>query len=288
MELNEETEKGFWANDINSGDRIFIYNEALVEKLCILGQNVEPCFEGSQIKDKFSLTTADFETRLFSLIGELKEAIQGGLKNPMEDVKEIVSPEVEETPAPEYVKQEEKEEEKKETTSSETQEEQEEENKAEEKDDKKKDKYNLEEVVEYQELKSQYNELNSKYEALEAEHNELKNKYSLLETENTELSNYKMVSEKKEKEALVDSFYMLSDEDKKDVVEHLNEYSLEDIKAKLAIICFEKKVSYIKEDEEGHETTPASTFSLEAAAAISAESDNAPEWIKAVRKNQNN
>jgi hypothetical protein len=45
MELKNT--EGFWANSENSNGRIFIYNEALIEKLCILGQNVEPCFEGA-------------------------------------------------------------------------------------------------------------------------------------------------------------------------------------------------------------------------------------------------
>ena len=79
---------------------------------------------------------------------------------------------------------------------------------------------------------------------------------------------------------------MLSEEDKKDVVEHINDYSLDDIKAKLAIICFEKKVSFIKEGEEEEKSTPATTFSLEQAAHAS--DDNAPAWVKAVRANQKN
>ena len=36
MELNKETQKGFWAKDNNSGSRFFIYNEALIEKLLAL------------------------------------------------------------------------------------------------------------------------------------------------------------------------------------------------------------------------------------------------------------
>jgi hypothetical protein len=47
MELDDETSNGFWTNDDKTNARIFIYNEALVEKLCILGEDVEPCFEGS-------------------------------------------------------------------------------------------------------------------------------------------------------------------------------------------------------------------------------------------------
>lgn len=47
MELNEESVKGHWAKNNNSDSRFFIINEAIIEKLCILGENEEPCFEGS-------------------------------------------------------------------------------------------------------------------------------------------------------------------------------------------------------------------------------------------------
>ena len=256
MEIDGETEKGFWTKDLKSGDRIFIYNEALIEKLCILGQNVEPCFEGAQIKEHFSLATdafEDFKTRTFALIEQLESALQGGLKSPMEDNKNLVTPEQEpetQDPALNYEKKEEEE--------------------------KKEKKYNLEEVTEYAELKAQYDEL-------QAQMTELQNKYSALEATNNELSQYKAVAEKKEKEAMVDSFYMLSEEDKKDVVDHLDEYSLEDIESKLAVICFKKKVSYVQEGEEEEKSTPATTFSLEQAAI---EADDAPAWIKAVRANK--
>jgi len=37
---------------------------------------------------------------------------------------------------------------------------------------------------------------------------------------------------------------MLSDEDKKDIVENKRNYTLEQIEEKLAVICFRKKVSF--------------------------------------------
>ena len=55
MELNEENQSGFWTKDDKTNERIFIYNEALIEKLCVLGENVEPCFEGAQFSSQFSL-----------------------------------------------------------------------------------------------------------------------------------------------------------------------------------------------------------------------------------------
>ena len=37
---------------------------------------------------------------------------------------------------------------------------------------------------------------------------------------------------------------MLSDEDKKDVIENKSKYSLDDIEAKLSVICVRKKVNF--------------------------------------------
>jgi len=40
---------------------------------------------------------------------------------------------------------------------------------------------------------------------------------------------------------------MLSAEDKKEIIENKEKYSLDEIKAKLAVICFEKKVNFNSE-----------------------------------------
>ncbi|MBE6148197.1 MAG: hypothetical protein E7167_01600 [Firmicutes bacterium] len=49
MELDEETIKAEWSKDENGYPEFFIINEAIISKLCILGEEFEPCFEGSQI-----------------------------------------------------------------------------------------------------------------------------------------------------------------------------------------------------------------------------------------------
>ena len=49
MEFDEDTLDAFWSKDENNRPKFFIVNEALLSKLCILGENFEPCFEGSQI-----------------------------------------------------------------------------------------------------------------------------------------------------------------------------------------------------------------------------------------------
>ena len=53
----------------------------MISKLCILGEECEPCFEGSSIT-KFSLSFDDsFKNELYSMMNELKELLkEGGAK----------------------------------------------------------------------------------------------------------------------------------------------------------------------------------------------------------------
>jgi hypothetical protein len=75
---------------------------------------------------------------------------------------------------------------------------------------------------------------------------------------------------------MINGFYMLSDEDKADVLTNIDTYSLEDIEGKLSIICVRKKVNFNLEDDKEDVTT----FSLSG----SPEVDNAPAWVKAARE----
>jgi len=47
MELDEDSLDAFWTKDSNGKPQFFIINEAIMSKLCILGEDVEPCFEGA-------------------------------------------------------------------------------------------------------------------------------------------------------------------------------------------------------------------------------------------------
>ena len=83
MELDEETLKGRWATNNNNGMEFFIINDAVFSKLCILGDDVEPCFEGASVtapKVSASFTKMDDEFRktLFTMMQELQFALQGG------------------------------------------------------------------------------------------------------------------------------------------------------------------------------------------------------------------
>ena len=71
---------------------------------------------------------------------------------------------------------------------------------------------------------------------------------------------------------------MLSDEDKKDVIENKSKYSLEDIEAKLSVICVRKKVTFASEEQPKQEEV-ATTFNLN---SINAEVEQLPAWLKEV------
>ena len=81
MELDSQSLDGEWAECYNSGIELFIINDAMFSKLCILGSDVEPCFEGASVTEKnvsknFSCDNSLFMNTLFTMMNELKEALQ--------------------------------------------------------------------------------------------------------------------------------------------------------------------------------------------------------------------
>ena len=302
MELDDENITAHWTKDSNGKPQFFIINEAIISKLCVLGEVKEPCFEGSHItapQITFSFEDS-FKEQLFSMMEEIKTILddEGGAKMDKVEVVEVIktpeeeAPVAEEAQAVETVVDEvtagedapEAEEEKTEFAKEEEEEEKTEDKKCpecgkplsectckheEEKEDKK--NYILEEVVEYAELMNQYNELKANYESLNTE-------YANATAQMEDLVAFKKAIEKKEKETMINSFYMLSDEDKKEVVDNIDNYSLEDIEAKLSVICVRNKVSF-NLDEDNAEDSNATVYSLDSDYS----DESVPAWIKAVR-----
>ena len=311
MKLDDKTLKGFWSNDKNSGIDFFIINDAIFENLCILGEEVEPCFEGAditapKISASFSKDSSTIVTTLFSMMTELKDVLQnkGGFSM---DENTVVVPEgtqpVEtpvvntpvETPAVEnsletpgnssetpiienqnniedFAKNSDEDEEDKEKSKEYKKDEDEKEEKSEDKKDSE-DKSDEDEKKKFELLEQNYSDLQQKYEALETQYQ------ALVEFKN-EIDNQK-------KDELINSFYMLSDEDKKDVIENKANYSLDEIKSKLAIIGFEKKVNFSleTEDKEEEKSNDASlTYNLQGAAE---DNNGLPAWLKAVQATKN-
>ena len=268
MELDEKSLDGKWAMNYNEEIEFFIINDAIFSKLAILGKDVEPCFEGAEItapkvSSSFTLMDDEFKHTLFTMMQDLKDAVEsrkGGLNMTNENLEtkaaeeiatefeeiaiegeatEEVLGEVEEVPV--EIEEEDLEE--------------------------------LEEEVEEEEAES----VEEEFAAPEIDVEELQAKFAALEAEVSELRKFKRLVEDEKKDALINSFYMLSDEDKADVIKNKSEYSLEEIEAKLSVICVRNKVNFDQEDRESNEDNPAVTFNLDSSVEMT------PPFVQALR-----
>ena len=307
MELDKKRTSGIWTKNDKGQRGFFILNESNIFKLCVLGENTEPCFEGSQIKSQFSLSD-DFLSRFSAMVQELKDILGEGGTNMNDTDKTMETPVVEEvveettttevtTEESPIVEEETPVEENSAENFSEDQGQNSEteiignseinegivENESTEEivveestvETPAAQKYSLDDIPEYIEL-------NTKYSTLQTEYETLQNNYSSLEEEVKTLRKFKLESDRKEKQALINKFCMLSDEDKADVVSHIDEYSLDKIEADLAVICFRNKVSF--NVEEDTQKTDSLTYNLN----VEDELDTTPAWIKAVRETAKN
>ena len=390
MELDEKTLDAFWTKDGNGKPQFFIINEAIVSKLCVLGEECEPCFEGSQIAVNFSLAS-DFKEQLFTMVNEVKDLLkEGGAKvftryaveigdalwsalysyiestypdgqncycsiyrvegifeeggqkfavlqnrtsmkyyrlnfsigesegfipsDTLIEVTKSYTPaeepqfalkDVEEFEA-QYAAKKKAEEDKsgkseKDNSDDNTEDPKNEdpENEDPENDDEKKKKkgkedfacggkkkkYSLDEIPEYTELQTQFSDLQTKFSELETKYNALVSENESLKNDNATLTEFKNQSERKEKEEMINSFYMLSDEDKKDVIENIDTYSLNDIEAKLSIICVRNKVSFDLDENNKNHQDPT-TYNLNG--DNNDDDADTPAWIKAVLETAKN
>lgn len=297
MELDTDSLNAYWTKDVNGNYEFFIINDGLISKLCILGDEQEPCFEGSTItKPKIEFTfDNDFKDAMQLMICQLQEILTKGGSANMENKDKNMIPD-------EYKKKDDDEQEKKDETK------QEESNKTDnntEEEDKKKKKefseevcpkcgkpvsectckkeYSLEEIPEYIQLKTEFSALQGKYDDLIGQMNTLTQSL-------TSLQEFKTVADKKEKLAMIDQFYMLSDKDKEDVVKNIDTYSLEDIENKLSVICFRNKVNFNVEgnnaedkDDAQEEKKDPTTYNLNGL-----ENNSVPAWVRAVAATQEN
>jgi hypothetical protein len=294
MELDEENLNAYWTKDVNGNRKFFIINEAIMSKLCILGEDVKPAFAGSQItapKIEFSLDE-DFKQKMFSMMDEIKNILtEGGapmvddktpvVEEPVIEEEQVVEPIVEEEPVvePEVEPVDAGEPAPAQDFEDQTPKDDEEVcpkcgkplDECECDEDKK--TYNLEEIPEYVELRTNYSALEGNYDTLNTD-------YEALKAEVEGLRTFKAEIERKEKEEMIGRFYMLSEEDKKDVVDNIDSYSLDDIEAKLSILCVRNKVSFSL-DEDIDNSNPV-VYNLTGGANPG--SVDTPEWVKAIQE----
>lgn len=293
MEFQKESVNGHWETNYDNGMDFFIINDAIIQKICILGDDVEPCFEGASVTapDVSTQFTLDdnFRHTLYSMMQDLKNALNGGgqqmdnLENTVvvdnevtepaaeftqeeTPVVEETTPEVtdntEDTSAPaDYAKRDDEEDDKPADGGDDNSD-----------DDSNDDKGDDEDDDDKKGAK--------KYEALETELNELKNSYSALQDQYQELVNFKREIDNQKKDALIAEFYMLSDEDKADVLSNKEKYTLDEIKAKLSVICFDKKINFTLDKEESKEEDIV-TYTLN-----DNENNSLPDWVKAVKEQE--
>lgn len=268
MELDPETMDGHWAMDDKSGIEFFIINEAVITKLCILGDDVEPCFEGASVtapdvSNNFSFNE-EFANTLFTMMNELKDALQnkGGSDMP-ENNTEVVEEQVEEVvePAEEVIETAEVEEgetgadefacgKDKKTKHAEDDE------KEDEEDSDKEDSKDSENSDDDEKKKTNH--------ALE----EANARIAELESEIAELRAFKLARENEEKDELFKKYAMLDGEDIDHLVETKEQYSLQDLEAQLALLYVQKNVDFSTIDgkpeaEPVVEEDPITTFSLD-------------------------
>ena len=309
MELDESTLEGKWEINSKDGMEYFIIDDAMFSKLCILGDDVEPCFEGAsvtapEVSTSFSKVDDTFVRTLYTMMQDLKSALdkQGGqskmelenndlennevveetpvVEEPVEDNTPETEPNApeaegsadaasdgdidnstEETPTPseEFAKEDE-------------------DNDEEEKED--------EDDSEDEDYACKTKKSKKCKSSLEEEHETLKTEFAKLKAEYDALVEFKNQIDNEKKDELIESFYMLSDEDKKDVVENKAKYSLDEIEAKLSVICVRKKVNFDlddssknEEETEEDEKEATTTFSLNNGTSV-------PAWVLALRNTQ--
>lgn len=270
MELDGETMEGHWATDNNSGIEFFIINDAIFTKLCILGDDVEPCFEGASIKspevNKAFSRDESFGKTLYTMMNELKDALQnkGGSEMPKQETQVaedalFENNGVEKATEGDGAAKDEEFANKKEESKPEKEDDSDDEAAN---DDAEQEDYGCK-----KKKSAEKNSLEEDYAKLENEFNELKDNFALLENEVEELRAFKLNKVNEEKDALINKYHMLSEEDKADIVANKENYSLDEIESKLALIYVQKNVDFesvdgVKENE-ANEADPITTFSLD-------------------------
>ena len=288
---------GHWTTDSNDIE-FFIINDAIFTKLCILGDDVEPCFEGAsvtspEVSEHFSYNK-EFSHTLFAMMNELKSALTKGGSMPKENVVDVeVEPTAtveEETPAVEefaenvetnedvessedsaeetFAKEEEKKEDKEDSDS-------------EDKEDELDDDSNDSDDKEDEKKPEKKHELENQVSELSEQLKELTDKFTALEAEAEELRKFKAERIDADKDAMIAKYHMLSDEDKAEIIADKDKFTLGEIESKLALLYVQKNVNF--DEEEEVDSTPLTTFSLDDETIA----EDADPMLSALREAQN-
>lgn len=288
---------GHWTTDSNNVE-FFIINDAIFTKLCILGDDVEPCFEGAsvtspEVSEHFSYNK-EFSHTLFAMMNELKSALTKGGSMPKENVEsvkvELTATVEKEAPVVEefaenvetnenvessedsaeetFAKEEEKKEDKKDSDSEDKEDE------SDDDSDDSDDKEDEKKPEKKHELENQVSELSEQLK-------ELTDKFTALEAEAEELRKFKAERIDADKDAMIAKYHMLSDEDKAEIIADKDKFTLGEIESKLALLYVQKNVNF--DEEEEVDSTPLTTFSLDDETIA----EDADPMLSALREAQN-
>ena len=264
---------GHWTKDSNDIE-FFIINDAIFTKLCILGDDVEPCFEGAsvtspEVSEHFSYNK-EFSHTLFAMMNELKSALTKGGSMPKENVESVeVEPTAtveEETPVVEEFAEdvetnedvESSEDSAEETFAEEGKKKEEDSDDSDDKSDKSDDS---DDDDEYKKKPGKKCELENQVSELSEQLKELTDKFTALEAEAEELRKFKAERIAADKDAMIAKYHMLSDEDKAEIIADKDKFTLSEIESKLALLYVQKNVNF--DEEEEIDSTPLTTFSLD-------------------------
>lgn len=281
MELDESSLDGHWANDSKTGMDFFIINDAIFSKLCILGDDVEPCFEGASVESTYA-ADADFAHSLYNMMKQLQETLEqskGGLNMPKDfvagnnseevqeqsEVAETLEEEATETVEEHETETENVEEEETTETDEDAESDEDEDEDASDEDESDDDDADTdfvakkEEGTDSTEPAAEEDEDKDEEDVTEnacgdkKKYSFTEEEFSAIQSELESLRAFKLSIENKEKDALIDKYHMLSDEDKADIIAHKEEYTLEQIEEKLALVYVKNNVDFSTVD--GHKET---------------------------------
>lgn len=325
MELDEESLAGRWETNSKTNMDFFIINDATFSKLCILGEDVEPCFEGASITEPtvsstFTKMDDDFKKTLFTMMQELQCALKGGQQmedniNIVEEQVEAVETQVEEnaeipaateettidtietaadtdveeTPAPvedSFAASKKDDEEDDDKSNSNDGKEEPSNDEDDEKNGKSSDEKSDTQDDDDDDKKKKYELLESENQLLQENYSILESNYNDLMVKYNELVAFKAEIEDAKKDEMIKSFAFLSDEDKKDVIENKSKYTIDEIESKLSVISVRKKVNFGLDNNDKNDNNIETKTSV-MTYSLPEVDESVPAWISAVINNQN-
>lgn len=268
MELDSKNVDGSWATDNNLGYEIFIINDAGFSKLCILGDSVEPCFEGAavtapEVSKNFTKDKA-FSELLFALKEEINNALdnKGGQAMDPDNIQETEV--TEEAPAEVIANQL--------ATDADVE-----------------DNTDAEVIESFVQVTEEIAEPEAEVEEQPAtvqhsleEWSEIEQELFNLRAEVEELRKFKMDIETDKKNTLFEKFASLSGEEYNTLKSEKDKYSVDEIESKLCVMYVHQNANLdsLAEEEDDDEGDVITSFSLEDTSSA----EIAPSFLEALRR----